>query len=446
MLNSFQLGDTYLKDVQVRELLIGKGINNNFDRKDLRVLNLQGANLTDTSFRETNLSETNLQNSNLSRAKLINTNLDGACFTGACIEDWNINSQTKLDNVVADYIYLKQGQQERRPSDPNRKFEPGEFAKLVQKSIETLDLIFKNGIDWKAFLSSYQDIQVEYGEQNVSIQTIEKKSDGAFVIRLSVPPDADKANMETSFWQIYNPILQAKDEQLALYGQVLNDQRKENTRLIGIIETMAERDDTFLNQHQINILKTINSGIFKSTDIANALGLEKHLVKYYLDEFDKLDFIRGSRGFENGWREYRICQLSHKGQVALQDQNLLVKESSMSNTVNNNLQGANIGNFANEVKDNARQQANQNIYASEQKQTLAEAAKEIQKLLQQLESSNPTATEAQQIEHINDETTPKFKRKAFAALKAAGDTAIDEFLDNSYVKVCKAAIMGWIDS
>lgn len=40
----------------------------------------------------------------------------------------------------------------------------------------------------------------------------------------------------------------------------------------------------------------------------------------------------------------------------------------------------------------------------------------------------------------------KFKRKVVAALKAAGDTAIDEFLDNSYVKVGKAAIMGWIDS
>lgn len=83
---------------------------------------------------------------------------------------------------------------------------------------------------------------------------------------------------------------------------------------------------------------------------------------------------------------------------------------------------------------------------SSPKQTLAEAAEEIHKLLKQLKQDNPDATEQEKIEHINDETTPKFKRKVVAALKAAGNTAIDEFLDNSYVKVGKAAIMSWIES
>ena len=84
-------------------------------------------------------------------------------------------------------------------------------------------------------------------------------------------------------------------------------------------------------------------------------------------------------------------------------------------------------------------------YASEQKQTLGEAAEELQKLLKELKQTDPNATEVQQIEHLNDETTPKFKRKVVAALKAATDTAIDEFLDNSYIKVGKAAIMGWME-
>ena len=55
---------------------------------------------------------------------------------------------------------------------------------------------------------------------------------------------------------------------------------------------------------------------------------------------------------------------------------------------------------------------------------------------------------------VNDETTPSFKRRAAphefgeraaAALKAAGETAIDEFFQNPYVKVGKAAIMAWIE-
>lgn len=82
---------------------------------------------------------------------------------------------------------------------------------------------------------------------------------------------------------------------------------------------------------------------------------------------------------------------------------------------------------------------------NEQKQTLAEAAKEIQNLLRQLERANPTASEDEQITYINDETTPSFKRRVAGALKEAGEAAIDEFiLENKYLKVIKAAAKGWV--
>ncbi len=282
-----------------------------------------------------------------------------------------------MDNIICDFIYLKQGQQERRPSNPKRKFEPGEFAKLVSKSIETVDLIFNDGIDWKAFLTSFQNIQDEYGDENFGIQAIEKKAGDTFLIRVEVPSKADKSEIESKVKQSYKTNLQvleaqyrgqlqAKDEQIAIY-------RQHNTDLLDIIKLKAGQP------------------------IQNIIDIK-------------------------------------------------AESQSMSDTFNTDNTGANIANFANQVKDNARQQAKQYNYTSEHKQTLAEAAEEIQKLLQQLEKSNPTATEDQQIKHLNDETTPKFKRKAFAALKAAGDTAIDEFLDNSYLKVGKAAIMGWIDA
>jgi hypothetical protein len=79
-----------------------------------------------------------------------------------------------------------------------------------------------------------------------------------------------------------------------------------------------------------------------------------------------------------------------------------------------------------------------------QEQNLAEAAAEIQQLLKQLEVTNPTATEAEKITHVNDETTPSFKRRAVAALQAGGEAAIEEFLDNPYVNVGKAIVKGWI--
>ena len=87
---------------------------------------------------------------------------------------------------------------------------------------------------------------------------------------------------------------------------------------------------------------------------------------------------------------------------------------------------------------------NNTFVQAEQKKTLAEAAEEIQKLLKQLEQTNPSATESEKVAYINDETTPSFKRRVSGALQASGEAAIDEFiLENKYLKVVKAAIKGW---
>ncbi|MHC5773020.1 hypothetical protein [Nostoc sp.] len=116
----------------------------------------------------------------------------------------------------------------------------------------------------------------------------------------------------------------------------------------------------------------------------------------------------------------------------------------MSDTYNNNFHKPTISNFANKIADNARQQANQNIYRSEQKQTLADASAEIQRLLKQLEQNNPTANETEKIAYVNDETTPSWKRRVIGALQGLSETAIEEFLDNSYINIGKAIIKGWI--
>jgi RNA recognition motif. (a.k.a. RRM, RBD, or RNP domain) len=111
----------------------------------------------------------------------------------------------------------------------------------------------------------------------------------------------------------------------------------------------------------------------------------------------------------------------------------------MSENYVNNLQGSNIANMSNTLKDNARQQANQHNHSSEQDKTLAEAASEIQNLLKQLEQNEPKATDMQKVTYINDETTPNFKRRVVSALKAGGETAIEEFLDNPYIKCWKSS-------
>lgn len=89
--------------------------------------------------------------------------------------------------------------------------------------------------------------------------------------------------------------------------------------------------------------------------------------------------------------------------------------------------------------------ADHNKFYSQQTKPLVEAAAEIQELLKQLEQSNPTANKAQRIAYVNDETTPSFKRRAVSALQAGSESAIEEVLDNSYVNIVKAIIIGWIN-
>ena len=111
--------------------------NVDFYRKDLRDLGLHGAKLIGAELVEANLNGNDLRKADLSYANLrqtqvLGTNFANAIFTGACIEDWNINSATKFDGAICEYVYLKAGQKERRPREG--KFKPGEFAALFQQA------------------------------------------------------------------------------------------------------------------------------------------------------------------------------------------------------------------------------------------------------------------------------------------------------------------------
>jgi len=334
----------------------------NLSRADLRNADLNGANL----------SGANLSNALLSASQFLGSNLTAATLTGACIQDWNINSATQLDDVICEYVYLKYGWSnrehkyllsDRRPSDPDRIFAPGEFSKLFQKALETVDLIFGDGIDWKAFFQSFQELRSQYDDDDLSIQAIEKKSGGAFVIRLEVPAEADKGAIESRAKELYErelqlqeahytALLQAKDGQIMTYQVCLDSIRQSNTDLTGIIKTMAEQQPT-------NVTQNFNASV---TGVA--------------------------------------------------------------------------GNVA----------GDQNIYAAPEKQSLAEAAAEIQKLLKQLEQTNPTATEAEQKAFVTAAIPATLRQRAAGALQAGGKTAIAEFLENPYVNVAIAIVEGWRDA
>ncbi len=84
---------------------------------------------------------------------------------------------------------------------------------------------------------------------------------------------------------------------------------------------------------------------------------------------------------------------------------------------------------------------------SEQKQSIAEVFSEIERLLKNLAEENPAATESEQMAYVDLSTTPAFKQRTVAALKAGGESAIDELLlENKYVKIGKAILKGWLQA
>ncbi|MEH2287464.1 pentapeptide repeat-containing protein [Nostoc sp.] len=102
----------------------------------------------------------------------------------------------------------------------------------------------------------------------------------------------------------------------------------------------------------------------------------------------------------------------------------------------------NIANMAGKVKGS--QNSTLHINSQEHRQTLAEAASEIQNLLKQLEQSNPTATDAEKVAYVNEKTAPTLKSRVLSALQGGSEAAIEEFLSNPYINVGKAIVKGWI--
>jgi len=244
-----------LSGANLREAILYQAV---LTRADFREADLTDANLTEAILSAAYLVRANLTRTNLRGAYLVKTLLFGADLTGAnltdvCLEDWSINSDTNLNYIECECCYKKVcfgdddsiEKLERRPSDPNRNFEPGEFTKLFQKALSTVDLIFTDGIDWKAFFQSFQELQQQYGSENLSVQAIEKKSGEAFVIRLEVSAEIDKARIERKAMEEYETRLQllevqyytqlqAKDREIEIY-------RQQSTDFMEIARLMASR-------------------------------------------------------------------------------------------------------------------------------------------------------------------------------------------------------------
>lgn len=390
-------GNSYLQIDQVRQLLITvQGQAQNFDRQLLRGVNLQGANLADASFIGADLNEANLQDADLSRAKLVQTQLDeanltGATLTGAYIEDWGITSHTKLNGVRCDYVFMRLPTKEdpnprRKPDNWNETFADGDFADFIKPIVDTLDLYHNQDVDPRAIAISFKQLAENHPEGELEIVAMEKRGRNKFLLRAATAPDANHSELNAEYFATYNKLK-------ALAEQELQALLKEKDSRIRSLENM----------------------------IATALQRPSFYAENYHNQGDTMP--------ESPKNEYNFH--GSVGSVANQGN---IGSSGNQNT---------IGNAAADVKGDPKSIQHNYNYAPEQRQTLAEAATEIQQLLKQLEQTNPTATEIEQKAFLTAAIPPTKRERFVKALQAGGKELFKELMDNMYLNTAIAAIEGW---
>ena len=127
---------------------------------------------------------------------------------------------------------------------------------------------------------------------------------------------------------------------------------------------------------------------------------------------------------------------------------------TMTETPTNDFSGASFSNFGSVTGDmkGGNIIGTQYNYPPEQKQNLAEAAKEIQQLLDQLAQTNPILTESNNpivvAEAIQQEIkrNPTFKQRLRSALKAGGIEALKAIFNHPLINIPIETIKGWIEA
>ncbi|HAX79117.1 MAG TPA: hypothetical protein DCY88_25645 [Cyanobacteria bacterium UBA11372] len=203
--------NSYLKYRKIRQLLVRKEWEGeSFDGLDLKGINLEKAKLDGASFVGTDLSQANLRAATLTKANLKKASLEGAdltqaILTGACIQAWVTDETTVLDNVICDYVFLKDAPdpitcaKERLPdaAADNNSFEPGDFETFFKKDGKTIQLLVRNSDNRQALRGAFEQLMQN---RNYEFQGLEIRGDKALV-KIRIDQNTNKVRAINKFYQ-----------------------------------------------------------------------------------------------------------------------------------------------------------------------------------------------------------------------------------------------------
>ncbi|MBD2565617.1 MULTISPECIES: pentapeptide repeat-containing protein [Nostoc] len=312
-----RLEDTYLDDAAIRQLVVTKdGREQNFDYCNLRGVNLQDANLIDISLIGADLSEANLQNADLSRAKLVQTqlyraNLTDTCLTGAYIQDWGISTDTCMEEVKCEYIYMQLPTKDdpdpcRKPDNRQETFKDGDFSdfmapilktlglyrqqnvdpRAIAHTFKTLDLYHHQGIDPAAAAIALKQLSQQYPEAGLEVVALEGRGREKIRLQAVVTDAVDRSQLSARYFATYDEIkeLSYRDIQTLLTEIAQKDERIRSLEQMVktaidsnkfYVETYYNLGDTVSEKSSINIEGSTVSGLVQGniTDVSGVVNL-----------------------------------------------------------------------------------------------------------------------------------------------------------------------------
>ena len=242
--------DSILKQSVVRELLTtGNGRNRSYVRIDLHGADLENVNFTDANLREANC---------------VGAMFKGATLTGACIEAWNIDISTNLEGVDCRYVFLKEqadekGGRKRRPADPARTFESGEFAKLYTKAIHQMEILLKNRLPPSAIGKTIREFQ--YLHPDVRVTKVEDLGED-ILLGLELPLGTDELVLDRDMVRLWKQRCHLLEQHNRDLAKILQTPRINIQQSGGVMTSKIVQDVSIQNSQ---VASLINDDVSQNT-------------------------------------------------------------------------------------------------------------------------------------------------------------------------------------
>ena len=131
------------------------------------------------------------------------------------------------------------GTDDRQRQPSSGEFDADDFTRLFQAVLNTVDFIFRQGVDREALIAALKTVQNSY-DWAIHLQAIEDKGNGFLKVAMGVPTAISKADFHQDFNQIYQTNLAQIESryqaQLQTTQQQLDHYQQTTTALTTILK------------------------------------------------------------------------------------------------------------------------------------------------------------------------------------------------------------------